>query len=123
MFGEAYGRVLSGAWVGLGSMSKRFPEMHTTRTFEIPASGAVLATERSEETGAFFGEDEVLFYRDHRELAERVRELFERPEVMERLAAKGMERVRRDGRDYPAVLRGVLRRAGVEPESLEAGEL
>ena len=42
--------------VGLGLLSKRFPERHTTRTFEIPACGALLATERTADTTRFFDE-------------------------------------------------------------------
>ena len=50
VFGAEYTSAISGALVGLGLVTKRFPELHTTRTFEIPACGTALATERNSET-------------------------------------------------------------------------
>src|SRR5690606_9234510 len=60
--GEDYTRFLSSSRFALGLLSKRFPELHTTRTFEIPACGTVLVTERNRETSTFFGEDEAAFF-------------------------------------------------------------
>jgi len=60
--GEDYKRAISRSKIGLGFLSKSFPELHTTRTFEIPYFGSVLATERNAETERFFVEGEVLFY-------------------------------------------------------------
>ena len=45
VFGDEYVAEYASASVGLGLLSKRFPELHTTRTFEIPACGTMLATE------------------------------------------------------------------------------
>lgn len=42
-----------------GALSRRFPERHTTRTFEIPACGTVLITEWNEEISVFLGEKSV----------------------------------------------------------------
>jgi spore maturation protein CgeB len=110
LFGDAYARLLSECWVGLGLLSKRFPELHTTRTFEIPACGAILATERTADTERFFGPDEVVFFDSHAQLAERLKQLFATAADAElsALATAGHERVRRDGRDYASILGGAL---------------
>jgi hypothetical protein len=110
LFGDEYANLLSRSWIGLGLLSKRFPELHTTRTFEIPACGAVLATERTSDTLGFFSEDEVIFFTDYAELAERIKELF--AEGMEgtlaAMAARGRLRAAQDGRDYMSILHNVL---------------
>ena len=66
LFSEAYAKLISGSLIGLGLLAKNFPEKHTTRSFEIPACGTVLATERNEELNSFYSEDEVLFFSDFR---------------------------------------------------------
>lgn len=109
-YGDAYAEFFSRSWIGLGLVSKRFPELHTTRTFEIPACGAILASERNSETTKFFQEEEALFFEDARDLAERIRALFASPSDI-RLASfaeRGRERVLRDGRDYPSILSRIL---------------
>jgi spore maturation protein CgeB len=110
VFGEDYARLLSRAWIGLGLLSKRFPELHTTRTFEIPACGALLATERTTDTATFFDPDEALFFTDFEGLASQVKEfLSNRGEsAMARIASRGRERVLNDGRDYGHILQRVL---------------
>lgn len=110
VFGEAYSRALSEAWVGLGLLSKRFPERHTTRTFEIPACGAILATERTEDTARFFEPSEALLVEDYIELAARVRALLEEASLSDLTAraAAGRRRVDTDKRDYDRILSAIL---------------
>ena len=110
LFGDDYARLLSRAWIGLGLLSKRFPELHTTRTFEIPACGALLATERNSETETFFSDDEALFFRDPVELATRIAAIWAEDAAVDlkRIAANGRVRVIADKRDYPSILGGIL---------------
>ncbi len=109
-FGEKYAELLSQSWIGVGLLSKRFPELHTTRTFEIPACGGILATERNVETKRFFRRDEALFFRDYKDLAQKARKLLARDDSeLTALAEKGRQRVLRDARDYPAILSAILR--------------
>lgn len=118
LYGEDYARAYREVWVGLGLMTKRFGELHTTRTFEIPACGAILATERNPDTERFFREGEVLFFDDHHSLARDLRRLFDSAgdHELARLAEAGCRRVVADGRDYPTVLRGALSAAGALSE-------
>jgi spore maturation protein CgeB len=110
LYGTAYATLYSECWVGLGLLSKRFPELHTTRTFEIPACGAVLATERNEETAQFFTDGEALFFDGAEDLVERLTKEFEREDslTLEQIATRGRARVISDSRDYPAILSRVL---------------
>lgn len=108
LFGEDYTRFLSSALFSPGLLSRRFPELHTTRTFEIPACGTALLTERNEETCAFFREDEAIFHDDVEDLIERIGELRNQRAELERITEKGRERVQKDGRDYDHLLASIL---------------
>lgn len=108
LFGEDYARFISNAYFSIGLLSKRFPELHTTRTFEIPACGTALVTERNVETSQFFTEEEAIFYDTPEEMVERIRYYLAHPDGLKVLTAKGQERVHRDGRDYECILNGVL---------------
>jgi len=110
VFGERYAREYASATVGLGLLSTRFPELHTTRTFEIPACGTLLATKRTDETEGFFEEDEVVFFENYDELALRLHELLKNPERVDQMAQKGRQRVTAMGCDYQSVLTAVLNR-------------
>jgi spore maturation protein CgeB len=109
VFGDHYVDELAAASVGLGLLSKKFPELHTTRTFEIPACGTMLATERTADTSRFFNEDEVLFFSDYYSLAEKLAEMFKQPNAIQRIALKGRQRIVNGGYDYRSVLSDVLR--------------
>lgn len=113
IFGADYVAEYAAAAAGLGLLSKRFPELHTTRTFEIPACGALLATERTADTSRFFNEDEVLFFDNYDQLALRLAAMLGRPGETEAIADRGHRRVMADGRDYASVLSGVLVRLSI----------
>ncbi len=116
VFGEAYAALISGSQLGLGLLSKRFPERHTTRTLEIPACGTALATERNEDTLSIFGEEEVFFYRDTQELIEAVPALLKDREGLEKIAQAGYRRVTKGEFDYLSILRGLLRKMNIHAE-------
>jgi hypothetical protein len=117
LYGDAYASLYSECWVGLGLLSKRFPELHTTRTFEIPACGAVLSTERNDETAKFFADEDALFFDEPEDLAERLTKVFELKDstTLEQIAAKGRARVISDSRDYPSILSRVLQDPRAQP--------
>jgi spore maturation protein CgeB len=108
--GADYARLLSSVWIGLGLISKRFPELHTTRTFEIPACGAALATENTAETREYFEPSEAIFFDDYSGLAERASILLNELDLssLKHIAAAGRRRVVDQHRDYGSILRSVL---------------
>ncbi|WP_269540971.1 CgeB family protein [Cerasicoccus fimbriatus] len=112
VFGDDYVNMISKSWISLGLISKRFPELHTTRTFEIPACGTILATETNRETQSFFNDDEALFFTDYQTLAQKIKALLQDPEKLRAMASAGTARVRRDQRDYHSILSNILAQTG-----------
>lgn len=111
VFGEHYAQLLSSASVGLGLLTHRFVELHTTRTLEIPACGTVLATPRTPETTAMFGDHEALFYDTYDELATRIQDIISTPERLSELAAAGRKRVLAQPWDNDSLVRRIVQSA------------
>lgn len=109
LFGEAYAKLISGSLVGLGFLSKKFPELHTTRTFEIPACGTILVTERNEEISKFYNDDEVIFFKDIEPLPEKIITILGNEEKLRELSRKGYEAVRRNHYEYKSILSDLLK--------------
>ncbi len=107
-FGEGYARTISGALLGIGLLSKIVPEMHTTRTFEIPACGTALVTERNAETSSIFKEDEVIFFDDPAKLADKVADALRDPGGLRQVISKGQDKVRVGGYDYRSILQRIV---------------
>jgi spore maturation protein CgeB len=113
IFGAAYASFYSESLIGLGLLSKKFPELHTTRLFEIPACGTALVTERNQETTALFSEDEVIFYNDINDIVERVQFALANPDYLTNIALRGNIKVKEAGYDYENILRSALIKTGV----------
>lgn len=114
VFGDRYAEVLSRAAVGLGLLTRRFPELHTTRTLEIPACGTVLATERNEETASLFSDDEALFFSDYADLSTRVSSLLADLPRLRAVSEAGRERTIRSGYSNDSVMRMILSGVGLQ---------
>lgn len=108
LFGEAYAKTVSGAMIGLGLLSKKFPEQHTTRTFEIPACGTALAAEYNNETRQFFNEEEVLFFNGLDDMADKIEYYINHPELLKSLTENGYNKVVNGVFDYPGILKNLL---------------
>lgn len=111
--GAAYAAFYSGCQAGLGLVSKKFPELHTTRHFEIPACGTALVTERNAETTRFFAEDDVIFFSDIKELVDRVRLALSDKEYLNTVSTKGYQKVTKGGYDYESILRTLAQKTGL----------
>lgn len=108
LFAEAYVNVISGSLIGLGLLSKKFPELHTTRTIEIPACGTVLATEKTTEIDEIFNDDEVIYYNSTNNLIERIQDLLNNRDVLKRIAQKGQQRIVEGAFNYESIIRSLL---------------
>ena len=113
LFKEDYAWAISGAKFSLGLVSKRFPELHTTRTFEIPACGTALLTERNHEINKFYKEDEVIFYDHLQELANKVNYYLKHDKALKKVTQRGYEKVTQSGYDYESQLTKVCRHTGI----------
>lgn len=113
LFHEAYARTVSGSLMGIGLLSKRFPELHTTRTFEIPACGTALLAEDNAETRTFYTDEEVIFFKDLKEMTEKVTYYLAHRAALQQLTEKGTRRVQAGEHDYPGILRNLLTQMGI----------
>ncbi len=108
IYAEKYAQLISSSQFALGLLSKRFPELHTTRTFEIPACGTALITERNEELESFYKEDEVIFYDNVEELISKINYFSSHPNELEELTKKGHEKVMALGVNYRSIISSLL---------------
>lgn len=108
VYGKDYSKLISSSKLALGLLSKRFPELHTTRTFEIPACGTALLTEHNEEMDELFNKDEVIYFSSNEELAEYIHFYLKNPLELEAVTKKGQQRVLNSGYDYPSIIASIL---------------
>lgn len=113
VFGEHYAETLSAASIGLGLVTQRFHELHTTRTLEIPACGTALATPRTSETAVMFRDEEAVFFDSYVELADKVNRLFANPGQLEQISIAGRQRVLSQPWDNDRLVHEVLQRLSV----------
>lgn len=121
LWDQQYARFISASLFSIGLVSKQFPELHTTRTFEIPACGTALVTEGNVETRSFYTETEAIFYDDNGQLVEKIKYFQRNASELEKLTANGYKRVIEAGFDYESILRRILSRvlAGCSHEALQ----
>lgn len=108
VYGKDYVKTIQGAKIAWGSVSKWIPELHTTRTFEIPACGTALLTEYNKEIASYFNEDEVIFYKNDDELIKKVKLYLSDIELLQRVTTNGYNKVFQKGFDYESILNRVL---------------
>lgn len=108
LFGVDYGRELSSAAIGLGLLSKWFPELHTTRTFEIPACGTALATEWNPEISDVFAPDEVIYYSDSKDLISAIQSVSADLSQLKSYSTRGYKKVQDLSLDYQSILKRIL---------------
>lgn len=96
--GDDYTKALCGAKMCLCFLSKWNRDTYTRRCFEIPASGALLLSERTTDLRHLFREDEeAIFFSSVDELVDKALWLRANPGIAQRIAAAGYQRVHTDG--------------------------
>lgn len=113
VYSEAYAQALSGSLVGLGLLSKRFKELHTTRTFEIPACGTALISERTQDTVSFFDDSEAIFYKNEGELITQIKYYLKHQDKLEEITKNGYRKVTTHGLDYKSIIQNALKEIGI----------
>ena len=98
--GAEYVKALCGARIALCFLSKLNRDSYTRRCFEIPAVGAALFSEYSDDLGSLFSEGiDAELFRNHAELIAKVRTYLNDVPRLAALRAAGMRRVWSDGHD------------------------
>lgn len=119
IYAQDYANAVSSAAIGLGFLREVCPDQHTTRTFELPAIGAFLLADRTEEHREFFDEGrEAEFFGDDDEFLDKVSFFLRHESARDRIARAGRERCLRSGYSYDDRLRTVLDHL---PPSIVAG--
>lgn len=94
VWADALPEALARGRIGLGLLSKMCPDAFTTRSFEIPAAGAMLLAERTADHLELFEEDrEAVFFDSSEELSEKLRFYLQHEEIRRRIAEAGRARV------------------------------
>ncbi|MDB9782712.1 glycosyltransferase [Winogradskyella sp.] len=108
LYGKDYSRLISSSKFALGLLSKRFPELHTTRTFEIPACRTALLTERNTETEIFFNDEEVIFYDNYEQLISKIQYFTKHTDKLKLLTERGYQKASDSGYDYTSNMFKIL---------------
>jgi hypothetical protein len=113
VYADDYARALTGSRIGLGFLRQVCPDQHTTRTFEIPACGALLLADRTEEHRGFFEEGrEAEFFSSADELVDKAKFYAGHENERAAIAAAGRERCVKGGYAYVSRLGVALSELG-----------
>jgi spore maturation protein CgeB len=109
VWGEDYAKAICAFDINLCFLRKVNRDRQTTRSLEIPACGAFMLAERTDEHLRLFEEGkEAEFFSDDRELLAKTRYFLEHPQERLKIAQGGYDRCIRSGYSYPERLRKVL---------------
>lgn len=99
-WGPEYNAALACSRIALCFLSRLNRDTYTRRCFEIPASGAFLLSEYTEDMASLYEEGvEAEFFRSKAEMLEKIRFYLANPAERERIAAAGHAKVRAGGHD------------------------
>lgn len=117
LLGEDYADALSNAAISLCFLRELNRDLHTSRTFEIPACGGFMLAERTEEHVGLFREgEEAEFFETKAELLDKVRAYLAAPERRAQVAKRGYERTRSSDYSYRAMVERIVQQAFASQE-------
>lgn len=106
-YGEMQAKILASCKIALAFLSP--PDLHTARTFEIPAYGAFMLAERTKEHRKFFVEDkEIACFNDVDELCEKIKYYLQHDQERQEIAKAGFRKVTTGGHSYIDRVKQVL---------------
>jgi len=106
VFGDDYRKALCASKIAACFFSKWNRDVYTRRSFEIPACGAFLLSERTAEMMTMFKEgEEAEYFSSAEEFLDKVRFYIANDSARERIARRGLERVRTSQHDILSRMR------------------
>lgn len=109
LYGEEYVKGLCATRINLCFLRKMNRDLQTDRTMEIPACGAFMLAERTDEHLRLFEEDkEAVYFSSNEELLEKVRYYLEHEEERKAIALAGRQRCLDSGYSHHDRLRFML---------------
>ncbi|MBV5323131.1 MAG: glycosyltransferase [Ilumatobacteraceae bacterium] len=110
VFSEEYAKAINAAKIGLGFLRKANRDRQTARSVEIPACGAFMLAERTEEHQALFREDvEAVYFSSNEELVDKVRYYLANDGERMGIAQAGRQRCLKSGYSHASRLQAVLK--------------
>ncbi len=96
--GDDYVKAIRGAAIAIGLLSKANKDLHTTRSFEIPATGTLFCAERTSDHLEMYEDGkEAVFFDCADECADLCLALLAQPDRISEIATAGLNRIRRNG--------------------------
>lgn len=107
--------ITSHSKVALGLLREEAQDLHTTRTFEIPACGTLQLAPRNPEILTYFEEDkEIVCFESLDEMADKIEYYLTHEWQRNQIARKGYERCLRDRHTYLDRVKEIFRRVELE---------
>jgi len=115
LHGIEYSKAINATLINLAFLRKAHRDLQTTRSVEIPACGAFMLAERTDEHLLLFAEGkEAEFFGSFDELVTKCRYYLTHPTERERIAAAGLRRCIEADYSNTGMLRRVLKHLGVD---------
>lgn len=109
VFGPEYRKAICGAKIALCFLSTLNRDTYTQRNFELPAMGAFMLSQYTEDLASLFREGvEAEYFRSPAELADKARFYSANSAARERIAKAGYRRVHADGHEVTERMRFAL---------------